>query len=70
MERTVDWAEKKAREIVGAYRPFFRGDAPTAAEGLINLVAGELRGSEETARREAIAVGETMLAALKRLSCA
>ena len=66
----MDWAEKKAREIVGAYRPFFRDDAPAAADGLMNLVAGELRGAENTARREAVAAGETLMAALKHLSCA
>lgn len=66
----MDWAEKTAREIVGAYRPFFRDDAPGAADGLINLVAGELRAAESNARRQAVAAGETLMAELKRLTSA
>ena len=51
----MDWAEIQAREIVVAYRQLFRDGAPGAADGLINLVAGELRAAESNARRDAAA---------------
>lgn len=66
----MDWAEKRAREIVAIYRPLFKDDAAANADGLVNVIAGELRGVENTARRQAVTAGENLVAALQRLTCA
>lgn len=63
-----DWAEKKAREIVDIYRPFFRDDAIVHADGMIKVLAGELRTVEGRIRREAVAAGQDLMVALQRLS--
>lgn len=62
-----DWAEARARQAVDPYRSLFRPDAAASAGGLINVIAGELRAAEDTARRSAVEAGEQMLAKLKAL---
>lgn len=41
----MDWAQKKAAELVSQFQPMFRDDAGGMAAGLINAIAGELRAT-------------------------
>jgi hypothetical protein len=66
----IDWADSKARSIVAPFRPLFKEEAGAhTIDGLINVLAGELRAAEGNARRQAVAAGEDLLAALQRLTC-
>lgn len=40
----MDWAEKKASDLVSQFRAAFRDDATGWADSLVNAIAGELRG--------------------------
>lgn len=63
----MDWAEERARGVVAPFRGLFLADAAPLADGLVNAIAGELRGTAERVQGGALAAAEELMARLRAL---
>lgn len=63
----MDHAEQKARSIVNQFRPLFQPDVEHMADGLVMVIAGELRAAFKQAHAAALRAAEEAVRSINRI---
>jgi hypothetical protein len=64
----MDWAQKRATDMVGQFRTMFREDAAALADGLVNVIAGELRSTHMNATKQALDAADALIKTVRQIT--